>query len=342
MFSPHIGWKPLAMVCRALATMLHSGVDIQRAFQLAAAKTADRRCREAMQGVSEAIARGDDVTSAMQGQRGAFPDLMIDMVHVAEQTGMLPEVLRSLAGHYENLLRLRKEFVQGIAWPVFQYVAAVCVVGLAIYVLGIVGNGQTDTLGLGLTGASGALIWYGLNIGVVGGVIAAYLLTARTLAGRQAVHSALLKVPVVGRCLRAFAIARFSWAFALTQQAGMSIGPSLKTSLRATGNGAFQTEAPAVWQRVKTGETLTEALTATRLFPTEYLHMVDVAEHSGTVPEMLDRLGPEFEDEARRSMAALTAAAGWGVWVLVAGFIIFLIFSIMLTYVGMLNSFGNI
>ena len=88
---------------------------------------------------------------------------------------------------------------------------------------------------------------------------------------------------------------------------------------------------------VHAGEPLSVALTESRLFPSDYLHMVEVAETSGTVPEMLERLSPQFEDQARRSLTALVAALGWVVWGLVAAFIIFVIFSIALWYIGMIN-----
>ena len=48
-----------------------------------------------------------------------------------------------------------------------------------------------------------------------------------------------LGVPVLGHCMRSFAIARFSWAFHLTQDSGMPIDDSLEASLKATSNGAF-------------------------------------------------------------------------------------------------------
>ena len=62
------------------------------------------------------------------------------------------------------------------------------------------------------------------------------------------------------------------------------------------------------------------------------------ADAAGTVPETLDRLSPELEADARRSLAALVIAAGWLIWALVAAFIVFLIFSLAMFYVGMLDS----
>ena len=297
-----------------------------------------------MEGVTQQIARGDDVTAAMRAQGAAFPELIIDLVDVAEQTGTLPEILHRLSAHYDNLVRLRKDFLRQIAGPVIQLVAAILIITLLILILGWIAESNpnaVDTLGFGLMGPAGAAIWLTLTFGTLAAVLIAYLVAAKSFDTKRALDLVLLRIPVVGSCMRSFAIARFSWAFALTQQAGMAIEPSLRASLKATGNGAFQSEAGEVWRRVREGESLADALAATHLFPADYIHLVDVGETSGTVPETLDRLSPEFEDQARRSLATLAAALGWAVWVLVAVFIIFVIFSIVLTYIGMINDLAR-
>lgn len=321
--------------------MLHAAIPIQKAFDLAADKTGDQRCRDAMQHIAIEVRKGQDVTSAMEDLPGVFPDLMLEMVAVAEQTGTLPEILRGLAEHYENLVRLRKNFISSLIWPLFQFVAAVLVIALLIYILGILGDRpgsqKIDVLGFGLFGAKGAILWLAMVTGTVLSLVVAYLVTVRSLSGRKALDRFLLNFPVVGNCLRSFAIARFAWAFYLTEQTGMPIDKSLKSSLRATNNGAFIDATAGICEMVQEGSTLTAALSDSRLFPADFLSMVDVAETSGTVPEALHRLSPQFEEQAQRSQQRLAAALGWTIWASVAAFIIFLIFRIALFYVGMRN-----
>lgn len=342
MFNPSIKLKPLAVACRSLSTALHAGVPVVRAFNLAGRKSTDPRLRDAMADITTRLKTGEDVATAMQAQGGRFPSLMVDMVHVAEHTGALPEVLQALAEHYENNLRLRKDFIGQITLPVIQLVAAVFIIALLIWLLGIIGASRgtepIDVLGWGLMGTSGALTWLSWwGMGVAGAVLL-YKLATASLAGKAATHKALMRIPVVGGCMQAFAVARFSWAFHLTQEAGMPIEDSLDASLRATSNGAFLNAKRRVIAEVLAGESLTAALANTRLFPEEFIHIVDVAETSGTVPEQLDRMSPQFEDQARRSLRALSSALGWLIWLAVAGFIVFLIFSIALWYVGLIES----
>jgi type IV pilus assembly protein PilC len=334
--------KTLATFCKSLATMLHAGVALLKALETLARKTGDATCRARIAEVREAVQAGTEISQALRDSRGYFPELMIDMVQVGEHSGALPEVLDGLADHYENMLRLRRNFLTAITWPMIQLVAAILVVALLIFILGIIGETQrgpaVDPLGWGLTGASGAIRWLLMTFGSMAMIGAAYHVGANVFRQKRAIDSLIMKIPVVGNCLRSFAVARFSWAFAMSQQTGMSITRSLDLSFRVTGNGAFIGASPEVCQAVQAGDELATALAASRLFPEEFLQIVEVAEASGTVPEALKRLSPQLEDQARRALATLAAALSWLIWLAVAILIIFIIISIfMRVYIGPLN-----
>jgi type IV pilus assembly protein PilC len=317
-------------------------VGIKKSLKLASEKTGNVRCEEAIRGVYKAVDDGDDMTTGMRNQGDAFPPLMIDMVHVAEQTGTLPEVLKRLAMHYDNLIRMRRNFLSQIRLPAIQLVVAILVIGMLIYILGWIAEstgGQSVSLFPGgLSGTAGAITWFISCFGTLFGLFVLYKWLKHSLVGQQVLDPFLLKIPVLGSCLRSFAIARFSWAFAVTQQSGMSIEPSLESSFKATSNGAFVAASPKVWGMMEAGESLGDSLAATGLFTEDYLQMVHAAEVSGTVPEMLDHLSPQFEEDARLKMQMLTTAMGRTVYLLVAIFIIFMIFRVFSIYLGALDS----
>ncbi|MCA8985613.1 MAG: type II secretion system F family protein [Planctomycetaceae bacterium] len=340
MFGKTVSLKALAILCRSLSTLLDSGVTAHRAFQIAGEKAGSAGVRQSTAAIAEELKKGQDITSALEEQQ-VFPDLLVSMVSVGEQTGALPEILRGLADHYENLLRLRKNFYRAIAWPVIQFVLAVFVIAGLIFLLGwIADSRQTETidvLGWGLTGTSGALTWLGFVFGSAFTVYLSYRFIKASVVGQKYLDGLLLRIPVLGRCLRSFAIARFAWSYHLTQEAGMPVDESIHSAMRATNNGAFVAAAPLIISAIKQGESVTDALRWTNLFPTDVIEMIHVGETTGTVPETLQRLSPHFEDEARRALETLAGMLGWGVWLAVAAFIIFVVFSIMLWYIGIIN-----
>lgn len=325
--------------------MLRSGVDLIKALKISGGQTTNPQFQQLMQVVADELKQGEDLTTALRNQGGYFPELVIDMVQVAEHTGALPEVLTSLADHYENLLRLRKMFLGMIAWPVFQLIAAIFVIAGLILILGMIaestGSRGLDVLGLGLFGVSGALIWLAYCFGSAAFLWFVYQFLTRGMRLQSRIHRVLLRIPVIGDCLRSFAVARFAWAYALTQQAGMEIKPSLEASLKATGNGAFAESASLIIQHVMEGEELSEACQATGLFPPDVLEMIRVGETSGTVPETLEHLAPQFEERARRAMATLTMVFAWLIWLGVAMMITYFVFRIALMYIGMISDAAN-
>ena len=227
MWGSRISLKKLIAVCRSLAMTLHSGLPVHRAFDLTARKIGDARCRRELGEVTREIMEGQDVATALRHRDGYFPDLFLDLVDVSEQSGAMPEVLKALAEHYEDLQRLRRSFLGQIIFPILQLVAAILIVALLIFVLGLIAsgraNGVEDMLGLGLTGTSGAITWLVLSFGSLGAVFAAYWVVSKVFQQQRALDTILLAVPVIGPCMRSFALARFSWAYALTQQTGMSV-----------------------------------------------------------------------------------------------------------------------
>ena len=318
--------------------MLESGIQIRKAIGIASKKAMHAPTKKVLREISDAIQGGSDISQALREHGNFFPTLFIEMVTMAEETGSLPEVLRHLAEHYEANIRMKKNLIGSLIWPVFQLVAAIFVIAILILVLGLIGgDDDISNIVFGLKGPTDAMIWLTGTLGTFAAMFAVWLMIQKAAQAKAIVDPMLLMVPVLGRCMRSFAIARFSWSYYLTQQTGMPVNRSLQGSLKATGNGAFVSQTPFITSAVMEGSSLTESLKQSRLFPIEFLEMVSVAEESGTVPEALHRLSPHFEEDARRALKILTSAISVVVWLFVAGFIIFFVFKVMLTYIGMIN-----
>ena len=337
-FASRVPPGTLAIVSRSLATMLESGIQIRKAIGIASKKAMHAPTKKVLREISDAIQGGSDISQALREHGNFFPTLFIEMVTMAEETGSLPEVLRHLAEHYEANIRMKKALIGSLIWPVFQLVAAIFVIAILILVLGLIGgDNDISNIVFGLKGPTDAMIWLTGTLGTFAAMFAVWLMIQKAAQAKAIVDPMLLMVPVLGRCMRSFAIARFSWSYYLTQQTGMPVNRSLQGSLKATGNGAFVSQTPFITSAVMEGSSLTESLKQSRLFPIEFLEMVSVAEESGTVPEALHRLSPHFEEDARRALKILTSAISVVVWLFVAGFIIFFVFKVALTYIAMLN-----
>jgi hypothetical protein len=146
-----ISSRSLIQLCHRVGTAVHSGVDARQVWEMEE-RHASGPLREALGAIRQQVDAGATVAEGMQASNGYFPPMFVAMVAVGEQTGKLDEVLRRLAEHYEQLARMRRMFWFGIAWPLFELTVAVLVIGLVIYITGVIaaiqGGEAQDLLGL--------------------------------------------------------------------------------------------------------------------------------------------------------------------------------------------------
>lgn len=329
-------------LCRALRHSLGAGIPIVKVFGQQA-RSGLPALRPLAARIHEDLERGDSLEAALQRQAAAFPPLFVSLATVGEQAGQLPEIFGELERYFLLRQRLRRQFRTQLIRPVFQYVIAVVIIALLIWVLGLIadsrGGTPMDPLGVGLVGGRGALLFAALGFGIPAICVALYLLAART-ERKASLEAWLLRLPVLGPCLEALALTRFCLALRLTQEAGMLPAEALALSLRATDNAAFAAAVPRVQQAVRSGKQLTRALAGMRLLPEQFVQVLAVAEQTGQLPDVMRRQSDHYRDESERRLKALTRAAAFLIWLLTAAFIVWAIFRIFVNVY--LNAFEGI
>lgn len=341
MFSQRLANSKLADWCRTLASALAAGLPAKKAIENLS-RRGHPRLRALNRSILERLEAGDTFADAIEAQSQRLPPLLVSLAAVAGQTGHFPETLREVEDYLRFQVSLRRKFLAQIAWPVLQLVAAVLVIALVIYILGIIESTQGETvdlLGLGLKGGAGALAWLGLCFGSAAALAGGYW-AARNLLGRgPAVDRLKLRIPVLGRCLKTLALSRLCFAMHLTLGAGIAARKAVALSLVATDDYAFVELARPISAQLKRGRGITEAFSAHELFPDDFLEVLHSGEETGTIPESLGRLGKDYNERAEHELQMLNTAVGWLVWCLVAAIILFFVFRIFLNYVRLLNEF---
>ncbi len=342
--SPRLSTKVLSELSHRLGVETEAGIDIRRTWQREA-DSAQGRARQPFAQVRDAVAGGESLSFALAATGDLFPPLFLDMVHVGEQTGTLGRVYKRLAAHYRHLQRLERAFLAAISWPMLQLFAAICVIGLLIWVLGMIprrtGGQAIDILGFGLVGNRGLLIY--INVITVVGLCVAGLVVAvrRGKLWTRPLQRAVMRVPIVASCLEKLALARLAWVLHLTMNVAMDLRRVMPLVLRATRSDFYIRHTDQVVADVAAGMPIHEALAATGAFPDDFLDALAVAHESGQIVESMDRLSNRYEEESESAMQTLASLAGGAVWLAVVAMIIFMIFRLAGFYLGTINDALN-
>jgi type IV pilus assembly protein PilC len=124
----------IAVFCRTLSTLLSSGVPILEALNILAGMSKNDVIRAAVLRTREHIVEGSSISLSMAAC-GFFPNLVVKMTQVGEESGSLPSVLDRTADYYERRVDSLLTTLTGVMEPALIIVvgAIVLITVLALY-----------------------------------------------------------------------------------------------------------------------------------------------------------------------------------------------------------------
>jgi type IV pilus assembly protein PilC len=105
LYVPVIGGLVRQLACarfsRALASLYSAGMQMGQALEAAAPVAGNQVMTDQIQRLIPSVQKGRPLSEALQST-GHFPSMVVQMVHVGEETGDLDGMLNKVAGYYES------------------------------------------------------------------------------------------------------------------------------------------------------------------------------------------------------------------------------------------------
>ncbi len=119
---------------RTLATLLENGVPVLTALQITEQIVPNRIMKEAIAKTRSDVTDGKTLAQPLARSK-IFPQLMVDLLKIGEETGNVPGALRNIADTYENELSIALKVMTNLIEPVMIVVMALGVAFLLVSVL---------------------------------------------------------------------------------------------------------------------------------------------------------------------------------------------------------------
>jgi len=124
----------IAMFCKTVATLLEAGVPVLETFEIVRSMSSNDVVVSAITRVKQHVTGGSNVALGMAAA-GFFPNLVIKMAQVGEESGSLATILRKTSEHYERRITSMIDAMTGLLEPIMITTigAIVLVVVIALY-----------------------------------------------------------------------------------------------------------------------------------------------------------------------------------------------------------------
>jgi len=122
----------IARFARTLSTMFAAGVPLVEAMDSVAGASGNRVYRNAIISIRDDISAGQQLQASMTRFPALFPNMVIQMVAIGEESGALDEMLGKVADYYEEQVDHAVDNLTAMLEPLIMAFLAVVVGGLVI------------------------------------------------------------------------------------------------------------------------------------------------------------------------------------------------------------------
>ena len=310
--------KDLTTFTRQLATLVNAGLPLMRCIEVLKKQKMAPAMMDCLDGISENIAGGGTFSDALTAYPKIFDNLYVNMVKAGEAGGVLEVVLNRLAEFAEKAQKIKNKVKGAMIYPSVVLFAAIGITAFLLVTVipkfqqvfnDILGGAELPAVTEFVMGISDFVQHNGFQIliGVVA-VMVVYKIFGKTPFGAYQLDRMRISMPIIGTLVRRTAISQFSRTLGTLLASGVPILQALVIVRDTTGNRVVRRAIQTVHDAVKEGESMTDPLASSKVFPPMVVSMVQVGEETGALPDMLTRIANTYDDEVDNAVAGMTAA----------------------------------
>jgi type II secretory pathway component PulF len=285
-----------------LAIMIRAGVPILTALNDIIDTIDNEQLKSIVEDIKKNIEMGSRLSDSLELHKTIFPDILIRLVRIGEETGRLEGSLAEVASHLQKLEDLAATVKRALIYPLFSLITTgMAVIFWLAYVLPKIMQVIRD-LGVKMPLLTRFLYevskitedyWYVLLVIPVLIVAVWQVMKLRPIS-RYYLDYIKIKAPIIKLLVYNKLLALFCEQMRLLITAGITIDRSLDVAADVMGNEVFKRAILEAKLDIVAGNKISEALNARGVFPSLLIRMVAIGESSGNLDQQFNFLTTHY------------------------------------------------
>lgn len=313
--SGSVSSSALAVTTRQFASLIKANIPLVEALAALIDQTDNLKLKTTLADVRQQVNEGISLRDSLARHPKVFPPIFINMVESGEASGTLPLVLVRLAEFMEAQVRLRAKVTSAMTYPLLMgFIGGGLMLVIFTVVIPKIANIFTSmkkklpwyTELLMNTSFFLKNYWWALLIalGIVIWIARSYFATE---TGKVKKDEWSLKLPLFGDLLRMVAVSRFASTMATLLNGGVPLVTALGIVKAVVGNEILARAVADARENITEGENISEPLRRSGQFPSLLLHMIAIGERTGELPQMLEMVAKNYEEQVNSKVEKMTA-----------------------------------
>lgn len=339
--------QEIASFCSQTAMLFAAGITPTESMNILLNDSKTTEGKEIISDILGTCRHGESFTNALKAA-GVFPDYVLHMIHLGEESGNPDDVMQSLADYYEREDTISDSIRNAVSYPFVMIGIMVLVIFVLLGKVMPIFNQVFIQLGSEMSGISATLLHLGNSLNryslvliiTLAVLVLLYLFATKTQRGRTLTKRFLSVFPLTRGFYEKLAAGRFASGMALAISSGMDTFTGLDMVSELTEHKNMQKKIAACKQAIEDGLNLSEALTSSGIFSNLYARMVAVGFRTGSIDAVMQKIADNYDRESEQKIKSVISILEPTLVIILSVIVGLILLSVIFPLMGIMSSIG--
>jgi type IV pilus assembly protein PilC len=330
-----------------MSLLLQAGIAPADGIDILMEDTSDASAKKIYESIAQVLHSGEKFHVALSMSE-VFPDYVVQMVTIGEESGSIDTVMESLADYYDREENIESSIKSAVSYPLIMvFMMLIVVLVLVTKVLPIFEQVFAQ-LGTSMSGFSQSLLNLGNALNRYSVVMVAILVILAvcfmyfglTRGGKDQLRSLLRNFGPTKRLMQEIETERFASGMVLTLSSGMDTYEGLSLVKKLVKSSELQEKIESCRNLLLDGDSFPDALQKANIFNTFYSQMIQVGFKSGSMDQAMKRVSERIEHDTQKRIYTLISVLEPTLVIILSVIVGMILLSVILPLMGIMSTIG--
>ncbi len=337
----------ISSFCRQMGLLLKAGIAPADGIDILTEDCQDASAKKIYDSISQVLHSGEKFHVALSMSE-VFPEYMIHMVTIGEESGTIDTVMESLADYYDREDNIEASIKSAVSYPLIMVFMMLVVVLVLITKVLPIFEQVFAQLGTSMSGFSQSLLnlgnllnRYSVAMIVVLVIIAlVFLYFSSTASGKKNFKSFLRKFGPTKKLMQDIDTEHFASGMVLTLSSGMDTYEGLALVKKLVSSNDMKEKIEESRKMLLDGDSFPEALDKSGIFTSFYSQMISVGFKSGSMDQAMKQVSERIESSTEKKIYSLISVLEPTLVIVLSLIVGMILLSVILPLMGIMSTIG--
>lgn len=337
----------VASFCEELSLLISSGITPLEALGFMREDSTSKDGKDIIHSIQQEIVKGGLLYEAI-ASTSLFPEYVVEMIKLGEETGNLDLIIRNLATYYQQQVDIRSGIRNALAYPCIMVILMMSIIIILLTEILPIFNQVFMQLGSELTGFAKGLLNIGKSMQAFSSIflflicilILCILLLSKTSKGKTISLHLLQTSRLTRNFFLDISYSRFASCFALVSASGINIYFGLDMINTLINNEIMSKKIASCKKALSNNEFIYDAFQSAEIFKPSQLRLLQIAYKTGGAENELLKISRFYEEKVLLKIQKILAFVEPTLVILFSLIIGIILLSVIFPLVGIMSNIG--